>query len=50
MIPDTPENVARDVMQRRSKRDWRFMQPGCDGYTDGMPPKRTSRKTESGSE
>ena len=27
-IPDTPENVAKAIMQGPPKRDWDFLKPG----------------------
>lgn len=26
-IPDTPENVARAIMRRPSKKQWRYLEP-----------------------
>lgn len=43
-IPDTPENVARAIMQGPPKRDWRFLQPGGDGYASDTPPTRRPPK------
>ena len=31
-IPDTPENVARAIMQGPPKKDWDFLKPGGAGY------------------
>ena len=48
-IPDTPENVARAIMQGPPKRDWDFLKPGGAGYRPrggSTPAKRPSKSVE----
>ena len=33
-IPDTPENIARAIMQGPPKKDWQFMKPGSGAKID----------------
>lgn len=45
-IPDTPEDVARAIMQGPPKRDWDFLKPGGAGYRRGSDPKRREQGVE----
>ena len=49
-IPDTPENVARALMQGPPKEGWDFMKPGGAGYAPHAEPVDLSAIVDDGDE